>query len=364
MIALWLLLGALLQDEPGQDPVKIRELVKQLGSEDFGARERADQQLRKLGRAAIPELEKAAQAEDLEVRDRAAQILKAIQGESTRVEEPDREAPPEPAPGPSGLSFRMIVRVPGEDGYELEVGEGVVRLKLDRTGEKFEAKSAEEFKKKFPEQYEKYVKNGVGGVRISRVPPAPAPARPKPDKDEFTREADRTLAEVRKMLEEMQKWLRDLEEWPDPGSWDAWNDDLLKEMRKLERMRKDWARRFREEMDRDLPSGRGGRPPAENEDEGRFGLIMSPPDPEANRAAGLPADEGVTILKVYPDTPAAKLGLREGDTLHKINGKAVLNAVQARSEFSRALNGEEVKAEILRGGKKEVLSARAEILRD
>jgi hypothetical protein len=339
--------------QDGDAEAKIRELVRQLGSEDFGAREKADQELRRIGRPAIPELEKAVAAEDLEVRDRAAQILRAIRGESTRLE--GQPEPPE-LPAASGLRVRMFMRVPGEEGYELELGDGAVRLKLEKTGETYEAKDVEEFRKKWPELYERYVKGAAGGIQIRRAPAEPAKRPRAPD---FSREAEKELEQLRKMLDDLQKWLKELDETPDFRWFEDWSRDFDREMREMEEMRRRWARRFREEMERGTPA-----PGGEREEEGRLGFLMSPPDPQANRVAGIPVDEGVTILKVYPETPAARLGLREGDTLHKINGRVVLNALQARSEFSRALKGEELKAEILRAGRKEVLRSAVADLRD
>lgn len=357
-MAVWATMAAV-QDAPAEE--KIRELVRQLGSEDFAVREKADQELRKIGNPAVPELEKAAQeAEDLEVRDRAAQILRAIREDSTRVEEDRRAAPGAEPPIASSFRMRMMIRVPGEEGYELEIGDGIVRLKVDKTGETFEAKDVEEFRKKWPELYERYVKNAAGGIRIRRQPAVPLPRPQAPD---FGREAEKELEQLRRMLDDLQKWLKDLDGTPDFRWFEEWSQDFDREMRELEQMRRRWARRFREEMDREqvppVPGGAG-----ERGEEGRLGFLMTPPDPQANRAAGIPEDEGVTILKVYPETPAARLGLREGDTLHKINGKVVRNALQARAEFTRALQGEELKAEILRGGRREVLRSDVARLRD
>lgn len=359
LIAGWIAAGAWLaagQDAPAD--VKIEELVRQLGSEDFSVRENADRELRKIGKPAVPELEKAARdAEDLEVRDRAAQILRAIRGESTRLAE-EKQQPETELPIASTFRVRMMMRVPGDEGYEVELGDGIVRLKLEKTGETFEAKDVEEFRKKWPELYERYVKNAAGGIRIRRGP-APPPRAP-----EFGREAEKELQQLRRMLDDLQKWLKDLDEPPDFRWFEDWSRDFDREMRELEQMRRRWAKRFQEDMERGSSPSGPGESEGRGEEEGRLGFLMTPADPQANSAAGIPEDEGVKILKVYPQTPAARLGLREGDTLHKINGKVVRNALQARSEFMRALQAEELKAEIVRSGKKEVLRSAVADLRD
>jgi hypothetical protein len=57
----------------------IKQLVSELGSPEFGRRERATLLLRHLGPVAYPELRGAAAGEDAEVRRRAAELVRGIQ---------------------------------------------------------------------------------------------------------------------------------------------------------------------------------------------------------------------------------------------------------------------------------------------
>ena len=59
-------------------PERIAELVKALGDDDFTVREAAQNALAEMGLAAKAELEKAAESEDIEVRERTAELLRDI----------------------------------------------------------------------------------------------------------------------------------------------------------------------------------------------------------------------------------------------------------------------------------------------
>jgi RNA polymerase sigma factor (sigma-70 family) len=77
--------GAVYRAWPGQpaDAPADRDvagLVRRLGSEDFAEREAADKALAELGEAALPELRKARDSADLEVRRRAADLIERIEG--------------------------------------------------------------------------------------------------------------------------------------------------------------------------------------------------------------------------------------------------------------------------------------------
>jgi HEAT repeat protein len=78
----------LLQDKPAS-PAKptpaeeIKTLVRQLGDDNFSIREKASQRLTAIGRPALPALRQAAKDSDAEVRQRAGQILDAIQSSLT-----------------------------------------------------------------------------------------------------------------------------------------------------------------------------------------------------------------------------------------------------------------------------------------
>jgi HEAT repeat protein len=66
---------------PKLDPelaAKIKDLIKQLGSDSFDTRQKASEELKKIGAPAVAELRKAAKNEDPEVRHRAQAVLDTI----------------------------------------------------------------------------------------------------------------------------------------------------------------------------------------------------------------------------------------------------------------------------------------------
>src|SRR5262245_54326153 len=91
-------LAAFSQDDETRK--KIQDLVGQLGAEEFAAREKATEELRKIGKAAEPALRKAAASEDPEVRSRVKGLLEDLaQAEKPKAEEKPRRGPERPLPG-------------------------------------------------------------------------------------------------------------------------------------------------------------------------------------------------------------------------------------------------------------------------
>lgn len=68
-------------------PAQMERLVTELGHEDFDTREKASQQLGKLGTLAQPHLEKALKSPDAEIRRRASTILERLTEDSLSAEE-------------------------------------------------------------------------------------------------------------------------------------------------------------------------------------------------------------------------------------------------------------------------------------
>src|SRR5687767_10916567 len=76
-----LLVAGLLRGEPAKDtePPRVAPLVRQLGDNEFAAREAATQELHEIGQAALPALQTAAaRSEDAEIRWRAKQLVRLI----------------------------------------------------------------------------------------------------------------------------------------------------------------------------------------------------------------------------------------------------------------------------------------------
>ena len=92
------------------------------------------------------------------------------------------------------------------------------------------------------------------------------------------------------------------------------------------------------------PSRSQATPPAKNQDDvhitvragrGRLGLGAIQISSELRKHLGAPADRGVLIDQVRPDSPAAKAGLQVGDVITDVDGapcKTVDDIVQAMEE--------------------------------
>lgn len=71
----------------------------------------------------------------------------------------------------------------------------------------------------------------------------------------------------------------------------------------------------------------------------------------------LPAERGVLIGKVMPDSPAAKAGLRENDVVTELNGQVVEGAVQFRRMIHEIPAGRKVMLTVWRDGKAQTIDA-------
>ncbi len=175
-IAAVLSLAAVRQDD--EQGAKIEALIKQLGAEDFAAREKAGEELRRIGRPGLEALRKAAASDDPEVRTRA----RALAAEIDKAEAPRRPSPGFALPGGSV----SIMSVNGDRTFKVTPGDGSEpitfhwkadgRVKLEYAAaagarKSAEAESVEKFVKDHPELAAKYgiTTEGInyGGARVS-----------------------------------------------------------------------------------------------------------------------------------------------------------------------------------------------------
>jgi len=83
---------------------------------------------------------------------------------------------------------------------------------------------------------------------------------------------------------------------------------------------------------------------------GRLGIEMADVPAEAQRRLRLPSLEGAMIASVQPDSPAARAGLREGDVVTSLNGRAIRSATELRARLGLTPVGEEIELGIIRNG--------------
>lgn len=79
---------------------------------------------------------------------------------------------------------------------------------------------------------------------------------------------------------------------------------------------------------------------------------------DPNAGVFLPEINGVLIIRVMPDTPAAEAGLRRGDVILAVDGESVTSADQLQLEVENSQINQALNVKLRRGGKVETLSVR------
>ncbi len=87
-------------------------------------------------------------------------------------------------------------------------------------------------------------------------------------------------------------------------------------------------------------------------DRGYLGVLLnqSDLDEELAREFGLPRAGGSLIAEVQPDTPAAKAGLKAGDVIMELNGRAVANNAALRNQVAMLRPGSKATLGVFRDG--------------
>ena len=93
---------------------------------------------------------------------------------------------------------------------------------------------------------------------------------------------------------------------------------------------------------------------------GQLGVYIQDLTPQLAKALGVKQQEGAVVTQVAPDSPAAKAGLKTGDVIVKVDGKAVRSAAELRNTVGLMQIGQTVTMDILRDGKPEQIKARIE----
>ena len=83
---------------------------------------------------------------------------------------------------------------------------------------------------------------------------------------------------------------------------------------------------------------------------GEIGIRAQTVTPELAAGLQLPRDSGVILGDVLPGSPAAQAGLRPGDLVVSLDGKAMENGRQLHVNLYRRLIGDVIALQVLRGG--------------
>ncbi|MEW6026042.1 MAG: PDZ domain-containing protein [Planctomycetota bacterium] len=309
------------------DTERIKQLIKDLDADDIAVRDKATEELKAIGKPAFPYLEESARSDSPEVAWRSKVIINAIKKSEQQKEPQDDSASRKIGPTLKqfGNSFSIIINgaTPGTKSFSMsQDGSGKIAVKIteyDKDGKEqtktYEANNAEEFKQKYPEIAREY---GIGEK--------PSVEMDIPDFD---------------------------------------FDDIFKDFGKS------WDKRLEEEMNRLRNMfNRQGRPSPkapEIEDEGELpgqapalsatdlgvsiGEADDPPVPTpSGRQAG-----NLTVNNVEPNGLGSRMGLKTGDVIISVNGTTVDNLWQCRRQIKSALAKGRVTLVVTRENKKETL---------
>lgn len=89
---------------------------------------------------------------------------------------------------------------------------------------------------------------------------------------------------------------------------------------------------------------------------GWLGVEAQELNPELAASFGLKAPRGVIIAGVVPDGPADQAGLRPGDVLLSIDGRAILDARETMADIAAVEPGDSLPLSVVRGGEKLALT--------
>lgn len=94
---------------------------------------------------------------------------------------------------------------------------------------------------------------------------------------------------------------------------------------------------------------------------GYIGVVVADFGRDEALAAGLTAeDRGALVMNVNADGPAARSGLRVGDIVMAVDGRRVRSNTELTREVARVTPGQTVRLEVVRDGRRQTLSIRAD----
>ena len=97
----------------------------------------------------------------------------------------------------------------------------------------------------------------------------------------------------------------------------------------------------------------GNRLPPANPNQGYFGAKFGPISDEVAEDLGLDSQDGVVIMEVMPDSPAAKAGIKEKDVVKKLNEKDITDVQGFVAVMRGSKPDDQMKVSIIRDKKPE-----------
>jgi predicted metalloprotease with PDZ domain len=91
---------------------------------------------------------------------------------------------------------------------------------------------------------------------------------------------------------------------------------------------------------------------------GRLGFAALPISPELRQHLGAPADRGVLVDQVQPDSPAARAGVKVGDIVLDVDSAPATSANDILSALSDRKTGDTVPIVVARGASRVPLTAK------
>jgi len=86
--------------------------------------------------------------------------------------------------------------------------------------------------------------------------------------------------------------------------------------------------------------------------------------PELAKSMGVKVDHGVVVNKIYPNSPAQKYGLKEGDIIIKCNNESISSASDLQKVVISSKVGSEIRLTVIRDGKEIILKVITEKMPD
>ena len=308
---------------------KIAGLISDLGADEAEVRESATEELKKIGKPAVPALKEATKSDDPEAAWRARVILRAIE----RTEEPKPKEDTEKIwPKVQNFSNKFRIIIQGDQPYQsFSLSRDpsgkitVVIKKKTKEGEEktetYSADSTEEFIEKYPEIAKQYNINKSEKEEIPEI-------KPEEIWQEFDELFSKRFEEIRKSMKEMEERMKRMLEGQDI-------DELLPSDISPKRMPKE--------------------KPTEIVEKGELGMVAETIEPELIEHLKLESKDGILIKEVKKDSLAEKIGFKQWDIVLEVDEQPVKTIWEFRRLMKEALAKDEVTVNIIRKGERQML---------